>query len=72
MFDQLCRSMSVNLQAGISLSELVHLFGRARFNPAGMTDNPKIPTALSPVDYLCRWLVSEFGDADLKKQEGLA
>ena len=71
MFDQFCRSLSVNLQCQVPLKDIAHLFCGAKFLPAGMTDNPRIPTAHSPVDYLARWLLSEFGDEDLKKQWGV-
>jgi len=52
--------MSVALQYGVPLRDLVRNFSHMRFEPSGMTSNPEIPFAQSVVDYLFRWLASRF------------
>ncbi len=42
------------------LSDLVGNFSHMRFEPSGATTNPEIPFAQSVIDYLFRWLASQF------------
>jgi ribonucleoside-diphosphate reductase alpha chain len=51
---------SIALQYGVPLDTLVRQMRNTRFEPAGLTRNPKIPTATSIVDYMFRWLGSRF------------
>lgn len=60
---------SIALQYGAPLEVLVDKMTHMRFEPAGMTKNKQIPIAKSLVDYIFRWLASEFMDAE--KQEAL-
>ena len=46
------------------LRDLVRNFSHMRFEPTGMTSNPEIPFAQSVIDYLFRWLASQFLPAD--------
>ncbi len=55
---------SMSLQYGVPLSALVRKFIHSKFEPSGMTNNPKIPIASSIIDYIFRWLALEFLPAD--------
>ena len=54
------RAISYALQYGVPLSDLVRNFSHMRFEPSGSTSNPEIPFAQSVIDYLFRWLASQF------------
>jgi formylmethanofuran dehydrogenase subunit E len=58
-------SMSFLLQLGMPLAELCAKFKGTRFEPSGNTDNPNIRIALSPIDYIARWLHGRFVDTEL-------
>jgi len=60
VMDSLAVLISISLQYGVPLSVLVRKFIHTKFEPAGMTINPKIPIASSIIDYLFRWLALEF------------
>ena len=53
--------MSMALQRGTPLSDLVRKLGRTNFGASGVTKNPKLPMATSIMDYLVRWMEMEFG-----------
>ncbi|MEI6887262.1 MAG: adenosylcobalamin-dependent ribonucleoside-diphosphate reductase [bacterium] len=53
-------SMSLCLQYGVPLRDLIKNYAHVRFEPAGMTNNKNIPIAKSVVDYLARWLALKF------------
>jgi ribonucleoside-diphosphate reductase alpha chain len=55
---------SMSLQYGVPLSALVRKFIHSKFEPSGMTKNPKIPIASSIIDYIFRWLALEFLPTD--------
>lgn len=54
-------AVSLLLQTGTPLEVLVAKFRGMRFEPSGMTDNPELPIAASPLDYAARWLALRFG-----------
>ena len=54
--DTISTLISVCLQSGVPLKVLVRKFKDVRFEPAGFTENPDIPTAKSVVDYVFRYL----------------
>jgi ribonucleoside-diphosphate reductase alpha chain len=60
LMDTLATSISLALQYGVPLHDLVNKFAHVRFEPAGFTANPEIPIAKSLVDYIFRWLGSRF------------
>ena len=60
MADQWCRAISVLLQRGSDVNELVRLFSHTRFSPSGFTDHPTIHSCTSVVDFVVRWLELEF------------
>ncbi len=60
LMDSMAISVSVALQYGVPLRDLVNKFAHVRFEPSGFTGNPEIPIAKSIVDYIFRWLGSRF------------
>ncbi|HUI38041.1 MAG TPA: vitamin B12-dependent ribonucleotide reductase [Thermoplasmata archaeon] len=60
LMDSLGISMSMALQHGVPLKDLVRKLAHLRFEPAGATNNPKIRFAKSIPDYVARWLAIEF------------
>jgi ribonucleoside-diphosphate reductase alpha chain len=71
MTDAFATSISLALQYGVPLHDLVNKFSHMRFEPAGRTENPEIPVAQSLVDDLFRWLASQFLSEDEKEQFGV-
>ncbi len=55
-------AISLCLQYGVSVGELVRKFSHCRFEPSGFTRNTEIPMAKSIVDYIFRWLGVTFPD----------
>lgn len=60
LMDSIATSVSMSLQYGVPLSDLCAKFSYMRFEPSGFTSNKKIPQALSIMDYIFRYLQSEF------------
>ena len=60
LMDTIATLISLNLQYGVPLDAIVRKFAYMRFEPAGVTTNPDIPFAKSPIDYLVRWLGMKF------------
>jgi len=53
--------MSLALQNGIPLEVITGKLIHMRFEPSGMTGNPRIPMAKSIADYVAHWLDMKFG-----------
>jgi ribonucleoside-diphosphate reductase alpha chain len=66
--DSWSTAVSMLLQHGETVETLVNKFGRQRFDPQGMTENPEIPFASSVVDYVVRWMEMEIGKPDAGRQ----
>ena len=64
LMDTFATSVSLALQYGVPLRDLVNKFAHVRFEPSGFTGNQEIPIAKSIVDYIFRWLGSRFLPAD--------
>ncbi len=60
LMDTFATTVSVALQYGVPLRDLVNKFAHVRFEPSGFTGNQEIPIAKSIVDYIFRWLGSRF------------
>jgi len=60
MMDAFATSISMALQYGVPLKDLVKKFSHMRFEPSGFTKNPELPIAKSIIDYVFRWLGSRF------------
>jgi ribonucleoside-diphosphate reductase alpha chain len=69
--DSFATTVSVALQYGVPLRDLVNKFAHVRFEPSGFTGNQEIPIAKSIVDYIFRWLGSRFLSTDDKAMLGL-
>jgi ribonucleoside-diphosphate reductase alpha chain len=71
LMDSFAISVSVALQYGVPLRDLVNKFAHVRFEPSGFTGNPEIPIAKSIVDYLFRWLGARFLPAHEREALGI-
>ena len=71
LMDTFATSVSLALQYGVPLRDLVNKFAHVRFEPSGFTGNSEIPIAKSIVDYIFRWLGARFLAADEKAGLGL-
>jgi ribonucleoside-diphosphate reductase alpha chain len=71
MMDAFATSISLTLQYGVPLRDLVQKFSHMRFEPMGRTENREIPVAQSIVDYIFRWLASRFLDDEAKSELGI-
>ena len=71
LMDTFATTVSVALQYGVPLRDLVNKFAHVRFEPSGFTGNQEIPIAKSIVDYIFRWLGSRFLSIDDKAGLGL-
>jgi ribonucleoside-diphosphate reductase alpha chain len=71
LMDTFATTVSVALQYGVPLKDLVNKFAHVRFEPSGFTGNQEIPIAKSIVDYIFRWLGSRFLSPDDKANLGL-
>src|SRR3954453_9380678 len=71
LMDTFATTVSVALQYGVPLRDLVNKFAHVRFEPSGFTGNAEIPIAKSIVDYIFRWLGSRFLGPDDKATLGL-
>jgi len=71
MMDVTCRLISMLLQYGVPLEELVKKFAYTSFEPAGMATHPKIPTCRSIADLIFRILAVDFlGDNSYASKVG--
>jgi ribonucleoside-diphosphate reductase alpha chain len=50
---------------------MVNKFSHMRFEPSGRTENAEIPVAQSIVDYIFRWLASQFLSEEEKEEFGV-
>jgi len=71
LLDCFAISVSLALQYGVPLEDLVNKFTHVRFEPSGMTGNKKIPFAKSIMDYIFRWLAYRFMPEDQQKAVGI-
>ncbi len=71
LMDTLATSVSLALQYGVPLKDVVNKFAHVRFEPSGFTGNPEIPIAKSLVDYIFRWMGSRFLPSEEKGALGL-
>lgn len=52
--------MSMMLQYGVPLEDVLSKIRGSRFPPSGFTKDPEIPSCTSPLDLLARWLELKF------------
>ncbi len=60
VMDALATAVSLALQYGVPLEDLISKFSHTRFEPSGFTNNKQIPIAKSIVDYIFRYLSVKF------------
>ncbi len=68
LLDTIATLISISLQSGVPLKSLVKRFKDMRFEPAGFTENPDIPTAKSIVDYIFRYLGMKYLSREDKEE----
>ena len=68
LFDTIATLISMCLQSGIPLKTLVRKFKDMRFEPAGFTNNPNIPTAKSVIDYVFRYIGTKYLNAEEREE----
>src|SRR5688500_3398119 len=71
LMDSFATAISLALQYGVPLKDLVNKFSHLRFEPAGFTGNRDIPMAKSLVDYIFRYMATKFMSADEKTAVGI-
>ncbi len=71
LMDAFSVAVSVALQYGVPLEKFVEKFINMRFEPAGMTNDPDIRFAQSPVDYIFRRLALDYLDFDTRASYGI-
>ena len=71
LMDSFATAVSLALQYGVPLKDLVNKFSHLRFEPAGFTTNRDIPMAKSLVDYIFRYMATKFMSQDEKDQIGI-
>ncbi len=60
MLDAFAKTVSLALQNGVALDDLVAIHSGSRFEPSGLTSNPDLPVCTSIPDYVVRWLARKF------------
>jgi ribonucleoside-diphosphate reductase alpha chain len=71
LMDTFATAISLALQYGVPLRDLVNKFAHVRFEPSGFTGNSEIPIAKSTIDYIFRWLGSRFLTGDDRLSLGI-
>ncbi|MBI3987238.1 MAG: vitamin B12-dependent ribonucleotide reductase, partial [Lentisphaerae bacterium] len=66
IMDAFGTAISLCLQYGVPVSDLIEKFTHSRFEPSGFTKNPDIPYAKSLVDYIFRWMQLTFPNGQKK------
>lgn len=70
--DAVAMCMSIALQHGVPFEPLVGKLKGMRFEPQGMTGDPRYAIVTSPLDYVARWLLDRFGKKVPSSQENQA
>jgi ribonucleoside-diphosphate reductase alpha chain len=71
LMDAFATAVSVALQYGVPLRDLVNKFSHLRFEPAGFTTNRDIPMAKSLIDYIFRYMATKFLSRDEQDVVGI-
>jgi ribonucleoside-diphosphate reductase alpha chain len=71
MMDAFATSISLALQYGVPLLDLVRKFSHMRFEPSGFTHNKEIAMANSVVDYVFKWMALKFLSTEERMSLGL-
>lgn len=68
--DSWARMVSVALQWGVPMGEIIRKFQGVAFEPSGATSNKAIPRCTSVVDYTVQWLKLEAARLANQRQKG--
>jgi len=71
LMDAFATSISIMLQYGVPVKDIVRKFINSRFEPYGFTAHPQIKLAKSIVDYIARYLGIKFLDSRGQAELGL-
>ncbi|HEX5104016.1 MAG TPA: vitamin B12-dependent ribonucleotide reductase, partial [Pirellulaceae bacterium] len=71
LMDAFGTAISMSLQYGVPLADLVNKFSHMRFEPMGHTTNPDIRIAKSVIDYIFRWMGIRFLEGYKEANSGL-
>jgi ribonucleoside-diphosphate reductase alpha chain len=71
VMDGLALTISIGLQYGVPLKVFVDKLVNTRFEPSGITANPKIRFVSSVLDYIARWMGGKFISSDYLKLNGV-
>src|SRR6266446_6198835 len=71
LMDAFATQTSYALQFGVPLKFMVDKFSHMRFEPSGFTKNKEIPIAKSIVDYIFRWMASDFLPVEEQDEAGV-
>lgn len=71
LMDAFATAISIGLQYGVPLETFVEKFAFMRFEPQGVTKNPRIRFATSLVDYIFRYLASKFLPEEEQEKYGI-
>ena len=69
LMDSFATAVSLSLQYGVPLKDLVEKFQHVRYEPSGWTNNQEIHYAKSLTDYIFRWLGGRFVSPKYKATE---
>ncbi len=69
LMDSFATAVSLSLQYGVPLKDLVEKFQHVRYEPSGWTNNPEIHYAKSLTDYIFRWIGGRFVSPKYKTTE---
>lgn len=61
--DAWARMVSISLQWGVPIEDIIEKFKAVSFEPSGPTSNPDIPKCNSVIDYAVQWLEQEVNRA---------
>ncbi|MCL2451304.1 vitamin B12-dependent ribonucleotide reductase [Candidatus Saccharibacteria bacterium] len=71
LMDAFSVAISIGLQYGVPLETYVKKYINTRFDPAGMTNDPDIRFAQSPIDYIFRRLALDYLPFDTRASYGI-
>lgn len=60
LMDAFATAISISLQYGVPIEDLVSKFSHMRFEPSGFTNNRQVPIAKSVMDYIFRYVSIKF------------
>ena len=69
LMDSFATAISLALQYGVPLKDLVEKFQHVRYEPSGWSGNQEIPYAKSLTDYIFRWMGGKFVSDEYKNTE---